>query len=168
MAKPTKRSPTSTTLKYPVEVRVERAKFELFEGVQHLDIAALERARRAEIEVGYVKTDCCRQLVRAVVRKGEVTKLKLEPCDEDGKQPASPELTKLLKTAARKTEPTGERPPKFPIPVAKFIAKAGLISVDVLVCVRICFLGHCITCCKLEGRDDYICGHVTIDTTKPS
>ena len=168
MAKLTRRSPTSVTLKHPVEVRVERARFELFEGVQHLDMAALERARRAEIEIGYIKTDCCRQLVRAVIRKGEVTKLKLEPCEEDEKRPVSPELAKLLKTAARRTEPSGERPPKFPIPVARFFANAGLISVDVLVCVKICFLGHCITCCKLEGRDDYICGHVTIDTTKPS
>jgi hypothetical protein len=148
-----------------VKVAVERPEFELLDAVSHLDVAALERATRAEIELGYVENACCRQLVRAVIRKGMVVELKVEPCAGEALEP-SPDLVRLLEAARRKAGRRG-RPGRLPMPVAGFLASAALISVDVLVCVRICFLGWCATCCQLQGNDDWICGRVTIDTTKP-
>ncbi len=167
MARSAKRSPASIRFKHPVEVTAQRAEFELFDAVSHFDVAALERARRAKLEIGVVRTECGRQLVRAVIRKGEVTELKIEPCEEGGKQPLPAEFAPLLKTALRRIAPGSDRRPTFPIPVAKFMANAAAISVDVLICVRICIGSFCVTCCRVEGRKDVICGKVTIDTTKP-
>jgi hypothetical protein len=81
--------------------------------------------------------------------------------------PPRAKVVRLLE-AARRTAGRGGRPGRLPMPVAAFLAGAALISVDVLVCVRICFLGVCATCCQLQGRDEWTCGRVTIDTTKPS
>jgi hypothetical protein len=153
------------TFRHSVKVAVETPEFELLDAVSHLDVAALERAARAEIEVGYVASACCRQLVRAVIRKGMVVEMKVEPCAGEALK-ASPELVRLLE-AARRTVGRGGRPGRLPMPIAAFLASAARISVQVLVCVRICFFGVCVNCCHLEGSDDWICGRVTIDTTKP-
>jgi hypothetical protein len=94
-----------------------------------------------------------------------VVDLKVEPCAGEVLEP-SPDMVRLLE-AARRTVGRGARPGRLPMPVAEFLASAALISVDVLICVRVCFLGWCATCCQLQGNDDWICGRVTIDTTKP-
>ena len=88
------------TFRHSVKVAVERPEFELLDAVSHLDVAALERAARAEIEVGYVESACCRQLVRAVIRKGMVIELKVEPCAGEALEP-SPDLLRLLEAARR-------------------------------------------------------------------
>lgn len=150
---------------HSVKVAVETPEFELLDAVSHLDVAALERAAKAEIEVGYVESGCCRQLVRAVIRKGMVVELKVEPCAGEELEP-SPDLVRLLE-AARRTAGRGTRPGRLPLPVATFLASAALVTVDVLVCVRVCFLGVCATCCQLQGSDQWTCGRVTIDGTKP-
>lgn len=153
------------TFSHSVNVAVETPEFKLLDAVSHLDVAALERAARAEIEVGYVESACCRQLVRAVIRKGMVVELKVELRADEELEP-SPDLVRLLE-AARRTAGRDARPGRLPMPVAAFLASAALISVDVLVCVRICFLGVCATCCQLQGSDEWTCGRVTIDGTKP-
>lgn len=57
------------------------------------------------------------------------------------------------------------------MPVRTFFGSAAVAqqaSVDVLVCVRICILGFCTTCCRVVTvpSSAIICGKVTIDTSK--
>ncbi len=96
MARSTKPPRPLTTLRHTARVEVRRAEFELLASVPHLDVAKLARVARGEIEVGYFRTDCCRQFVRAIVQKGMVTELVVEPCSDDKPEPASPELVASL------------------------------------------------------------------------
>jgi len=171
MARSAKRPKASVTFKHPVQVTAERPEFELLDAVSHLDVAALARKARAEIEIGYVHSGCCRQLVRAVVRKGMVTALKVQPCAGDESKRAPADLAAVLKAAQRRIAPRGGgggRPHHLPMPVASFLARAPVITVDTITCVRICIFGVCVTCCEHLGNPDWICGRITIDTRVPS
>jgi hypothetical protein len=154
MARTAKRARALATFNHPVKITVRRPEFELLASAKQLDIGKLTRV---EIELGYVRTDCCRQFVRAVIRRGMVTRLVVEP----------PELARLLKAASRRISGRpGKRAPKFPMPVATFMSSARLISVDTITCVQICIFGFCTQCCELLGSPgDWIYGRVIVDTT---
>ena len=92
MARSAKRHAALTTFRHPVRVEVRRPVFQPMASVGQLDVAKLERAARAEIELGYFRTGECRQFVRATVRKGMVTELVLEPCSDRKLEGAPPEL----------------------------------------------------------------------------
>jgi hypothetical protein len=68
--------------------------------------------RPPPISLGYIEGGCCRQLVRAIVRKGMVTDLAVEPCPETMSRKAGPELVRLLKVAQRRARAAagGRRP----------------------------------------------------------
>src|SRR5215831_13351942 len=51
--------------KSSVTVDLYQAEFEMFHATRHLDVAKLSRAARAQIEIGALKTDCCKTIVRA-------------------------------------------------------------------------------------------------------
>ncbi len=164
MPRSTKKSRTLATIKQPVTVQVRRPDFELLDSVRLLDLDKLSRTARAEIEVGYVKTDCCTQLVRAIVRKGMVTELRVEPFSKDESTPVSPALKRLLNLARAKAKASGTRPARLPMPVAQFMQNADDISITVITCFQICLFGWCIACCV--NGDYWFCGKVTVDTTK--
>jgi hypothetical protein len=166
MARAAKRARALVTFNHPVKITVRRPEFELLASVKQLDIGKLARAAHAEIELGYVRTDCCRQFVRAVIRRGMVTRLVVEPCSDGKSVKVSPELARLLKAASRRVAGRpGKRPPKFPMPVATFMSSARFISVDTITCVQICIFGFCIQCCELLGSPgEWACGRVIVDT----
>lgn len=133
-------------MQYPVQVEISRPELELSPSLSHLDVAQLSKAASAEIEIGSIKSDCCRQRVRASIRKGKVTALYAEPCAAS--RPPSADLAKLVKAARRKA--TGQdKPPKWkPMPVADFLQNVSALSGDAWGCVRICILGFCFLCCS--------------------
>jgi len=151
---------------HPVKIEIRQAVITPLKSVAQLDIGKLERAARAEVELGYIEGGCCRQLVRAIVRKGMVTDLAVEPCPETMSRRAGPELVRLLKVAQRRARAAaGGRRPTLPTPVAAFLGNLAL-SVKGLSCFEICLFGWCIACCTRTDIDaDWICGKLTIDTT---
>ena len=108
----------------------------------------MKRAPRAEIEVGFFESKSCRRPVRAIVEKGMVTRLQVEPCsDATEDKPVSPELRKLLKAAAREARSRRcSTKHELPLPVGEFVANAEAI-VRQIDCFCICFFGYCIICC---------------------
>lgn len=156
MRRPAKKTRPVIKFKHPVDVEVYKSGFELFESVRQLDIAKLARSARAEIEVGYIKTDSCRRIVRAVIRKGMVTALKIDSSD-DKRAPSSPELTRLLNEVQRKAPGIPERPPRLPVSVATFMADPGGFASETIYCWSICLYGHCLICCKIESTGQWMC-----------
>ena len=159
MAQSAKKSRPVATFKHPVTVEVYRSEFEVFASVRHLDTAKLARAASAEVEVGCIKNSCCPQMVRAVIKKGLVTGLAIDSCPESKQERPSAEIVRLLNLAQRRASKPGNRPPRFPIPVATFMRQAATISSDTitLTCVSICIHGACILCCKNEGTGEWTC-----------
>ena len=151
MARSKKHSSRSIVLHPKVAVEVTEARFREFESLRHLDVARLSRAASARIEVGYFETGCCSRAVHAVVKKGKVTKLELEPCE--GKVRMTSDLKKVVEAAAKKLAAgRGGRTP-LPVPVSEFLAAPLIITVDVMFCFQICCFGYCITCC-IDTEDD--------------
>jgi hypothetical protein len=167
MAKSTKRARPFTTFKHTVPIEVRRAEFELLASVALLDGAKLARAARAKIELGYFKTDCCRNLVRAIVEKGMVVKLTVEPCSDHKSRPASAELVRLLDLARQHVTPPNGRPFSHPVPVAEFMREAGDITIQTITCVQICIFGRCWVCCSSPFGPEWNCGDTLIIHTGP-
>jgi hypothetical protein len=137
----------------------------MLDSVRHLNFQSLEKAAHAEVEPGEVKTECCHHLVRAVIRKGSVTGLKIEPISKEARTPITPALRPLVDAVKRKLKVHSSKAPKFPILVAKFfVGDVADISVTTITCIQICFFGWCTACCF--NGDIAICGKLTIDTTK--
>ncbi len=172
MARSAGKARVLATFTYPTKVEVRQPEFERLGSVRHLDVNALSRAAKAEIELGYVNTCCDRQMLRAVISKGMVTGLRVDAPAQKNRSSISPEFAKMFKEArkaALKSRPAG---PRFPLPLKEFLkTSVADLEIQTLVCIRICLWGSfCITCCvRTDIPDsDPICGHVTIDTTKPS
>jgi hypothetical protein len=170
-----KNSGVLATIKYPVTVEVSVPEFEALDAIRHLDVKALAKSARAEIGLGYINSCCGRQLVRAVIRRGMVTGLRVDEPPKKDRTPVPPELAKLLREARNAAVRRRGRPPKFPIPVENFFSTGvayDIICVQTLQCIRICFVfgllkPFCTTCCWRtdEPGQEPICGLVTIDTT---
>ena len=167
MAPPRKRSTRPlATFAHPVRVEVRRPAFELLASVPYLDVGRLTRAARAEFEVGQFGDGDCRALVRAVVRRGMVTELVAEPCPSHEPERASPELVRLLNTAARRAATGAARPPKLPVPVADFVSAAQGITVSTIICIQVCVLGFCFVCCQMAHfPGQWVCGKQVVVKT---
>jgi hypothetical protein len=162
MPRPAKRREPPIIFKYPAQVEVRRPKFEPFASLRQLDLEKLASAEIAKVELGYLKTECCQQLVRAIVRKGMVTEIQVQPCDEPGRIKPSPEMMKLVAAALKRAAKGSPRPPKFPMTFPAMLE--SLISVTTITCIQICVFGWCIACC-IGPTGNVFCGRVTIDTT---
>ena len=164
MARAAKKSPPLLTFNHPIKIEVRPSEFKWLDSVRHLDMQALEKAARIEVEIGEVKTECCQHLVRAVIRKGMVTGLRVEAMEKTSGSPITPELKRLLMVVRRKLLARHKSGPRLPMPVKTFLkSDVTLISVTTITCIQICFLGWCIACCFSDTN--IFCGKVTIDTT---
>lgn len=145
MARSKKYSPRSIVLHRNVAIEATPLPFRPFESVRHLDVARLCRAAHARLELGYFDTGCCRRILHAVVRKGKVVKLELEPC----KQPvaATPDLKKAVGAAVRRIAARERASVSLPVPVHQFLAEESSFHVSAWFCIKICCFGHCIMCC---------------------
>lgn len=163
MPRSAKRREPSIVFKYPALVEVRRPKFEAFASLRQLDLEKLAGADLAKIELGYIKTECCQQLVKATIRKGMVTEVQVQPCDEAARTKPSPEMKKLVAAALKRAARGNPRPPKFPMTISALME--NLISVTTITCIQICVFGWCIACCIGPTIGDVLCGRITIDTT---
>ena len=157
-----KRSAVVTSFDQKTRVDVELAQFKVLASVRHLDVAKLAREGSTSIEVGFFETDCCHRMVRAVVRKGMVTELLLEPCDDKKMQAPSPELVRLFELARRRL-PRARRSFRGPMPLAEFLDDVAALTVETITCIRICILGFCFVCCTTKIPNlPVVCGEKVI------
>lgn len=145
-----------------IDIEVTPVPFVPFESLRNLDLEALARAPRAVVELGQIETECCRRTARALIKKGYVTEVRLDPCGAKGKPaPIDRDFAKLIAQADAKLRGKGGGGVKLPIPVAKFFARKGVIGVDIpasWTCYRICptLFGKqifCMTCCVTTLAD---------------
>jgi hypothetical protein len=158
MARTASRSRPVARFSHPAKVDVYLPTFELLKSVRHLDIDRLARAASAEFEVGYFKTRCCQYLVRAVVRRGMVTKLVSEPGPDSGQMAVSREFANLLDVARRRAMQTlGRRSSRLPMPLHVFMRDpAAAVTMDEpsVWCFKICIYGYCLECCLFKFPGD--------------
>ena len=154
------KKPRAAKLQQTVDVEVSRVPFVPFEAARRLDVDKLVRASRAVVELGQFESECCKRTVRAVVKKGYVTEVRIDPC-EDGKPGKLPrELDKLLARADAKLSSSRSKPVKLPIAVTDFFGARGFIDIDIpatWTCYTICvgFFGYvaCFVCCVTTIHD---------------
>jgi hypothetical protein len=77
------------------------------------------------------------------------TKVGLEPCS--GQVRPTPEVSKLIQTAASKLGPRQNNPKQLPVPVQEFLADAEALVIVVWGCIKICIFGYCLFCCYSVG-----------------
>jgi hypothetical protein len=137
----------STKIKHEVELDVQPLEFQRFDTVHYLDPRHFASIEHARIEIGQFKGECCHRIVYAVIKKGVVTALEMDPCA--GGARLSKELAELVKSITRKMrrDATGA---KLPIPLDRFIETPDQIVIETWTCIRICVWGVCVTCCQ-EG-----------------
>jgi hypothetical protein len=167
MARLTKQPRPLLAFKHPVRIEVYRPEFDLFTSVAHLNITKLARAARAEIELGTLKTSCCSPIVCALIRKGMVTELRVNPCPEGKSEPLTPECIRLLNLARRRARQRRSGPGPLPMPVAKFMSVAQEISTETLNCFSVCLFGHCLICCHIQSTDRWVCSTIGIVVKPP-
>lgn len=155
-----------------VDVEVFQPQLELSPSLRFLDLDVLSRVARADILVGSIAGGCCGLAVHAQVRKGRVVGIRAQGCATEQATSLSREHRKIMAAAIERVASGRRKRSRLPMPVAEFFGRdtvARQTSIDVLVCVRICILGFCTTCCRVITRpnSDITCGAVTIDTTRP-
>jgi|SRR6185436_1679200 len=145
MVRAAKSSTRSFIVNQRVAVRVTPVPFTPLATLDALDVGRLKRAARKRIEVGYFESECCRRMVYAIVRKGMVVKLELDPCE--GEVQTTPETEQVIKSAlARMRAGKGGRK-VLPVPVERFMANAPGLIIQIWGCIRICCFGYCLFCC---------------------
>jgi len=154
MARTQKRSSHSIRVKQKLAIEVRQAPFKTFESIRHLDIARLERAAHARFEVGQFEAGCCHRTVHAIVRKGKVTKLEVEPCGKPAR--VTPELKKAIQAARKAFAARHGGSTRLPIAVGRFVGNARGLTIEVFGCFQICIFGWCLLCCTWPD-------HVTCD-----
>lgn len=140
---------TSATMRYLVPMKVRRPKLDVLPSVAYLDIAKLAQAENATVELGSIQSGCCPRRVSAHIRNGKVASLEVQGCPDS--KPPTPEIRRLLKTADKSLGGSGTTSKFRPVPVADFFRNGAGLTIDIFVCIEICFLGYCLLCCIGEG-----------------
>ena len=151
----------------PHRFRIERVRpiFTPLASLSQLDFGKLSRTARIELELGYLSAGRCRQMVRATVKKGMVTRLDIDSCTDKTAQRAPRELQQLVRKAHRVVaRRLGPQTP-LPIPIERFLPSAARILIETITCYKICLYGPwaCIYCCTRPGGG-LVCGSDVIVT----
>jgi hypothetical protein len=143
---------------------IYRTRIVMARHVRYLDLAALKKARRAEIEIGSVTAGASTVSIVAEIKNGLITRLSPAHCEECGprrSKRARPQhdRKKLLRDVFSKLHTLGVGGgPTLPIPVARVAGPAG-ITIDVVGC------SNGAVCITIETDDGYGCMYCTDGTT---
>jgi hypothetical protein len=158
------RTQAKAEFKHMVPIKVSRPRFKLSTAFANVDVERISSKANVEIEVGTFEGDGCGRAVTAVVKKGNVVRLKVLPCAEVTPIPVDAALKGLLAAARKKLGEKG-KPPKFrSMNFAAFQRNADDITVTTITCVQICIWGHCFVCCTTPFGDILCGGGITIHT----
>ena len=157
----------SVKLQQGVEFEFVPATFVPFQSLQTLDVEKLAKARHAVVEFGQFESASCKQTLRAVIKNGRVTEVKLDACG-DAKVKLTAGFARLLARAHAKQKRSRTPAPRLPLPVASFFLRRGAFGdvtinddiINGMICYRVCidFFGTliCSTCCG-TSTGDVIC-----------
>ena len=130
----------STTI--PMRVEVRKPDFQPLSSLRSLDLTRLSKGNH-KVEIGFMDTGGCRNLVRAVIRNGIVTGCEVEPCKHSD-TPAPPEVLSVFAKARTKV-----KVPKWkPIPVARLLGVETGNPNPLPDCFMVCWKGVCYVCCN--------------------
>src|SRR5689334_7578616 len=104
---------------HPVELRASQVPVKYLASLRNVDVHKLARARRAEIELGYIKTSCCHHVARAIIRNGTVTEVRIDPGSSKKSPPLPPDVERVLEVTRKKLAAKRQQPGRFPMPVKK-------------------------------------------------
>jgi len=160
-------------VKLSAGIEIRQPRLTLSGALRFLDLEALSRIGRTEVAIGEIDGGCCQHTVYAAARRGMVVDVYPEPCPREDRVKLSKQDAQLITAAIQRSRAKRRAGRKLPLPVRTFFGSAAVaqqVTVQTLTCVRICIFGACITCCRRTdiANGDLMCGHVTIDTTKPS
>jgi hypothetical protein len=152
-----------------VEFEVTPVPFVPFQSLRTLDLDRLARARHAVVELGQFESNRCKRTVRAVIKAGQVTEVKVDPC-RDVKAKVPPEFARLISRARRALKRSTPPTPRLPMSVARFFVRQTSGDIEIgpaTVCLTICidFFGTriCTVCCVIPdtGRGEQTnCGSI--------
>jgi hypothetical protein len=146
----------SVKLRQAVQFEVTPVPFVPFQSLRTLDLDRLARARHTVVELGQFESERCKRTVRAVIKAGQVSEVKVDPC-RDAKARVPPAFAKLVARAHAKLKRSTSSTPRLPIPVASFFARNSnddiviVIDLSQPICYTVCIdfsgLRFCSTCC---------------------
>ena len=151
------RAHSSTEFKYMMPIKASRLRFKLSVAFANIDAAKISSKASVEVEVGTFEGDGCGRVVTAVVKKGEVIRLKVSPCAAVAPVTVDPSLKNLMIAARKKLGEKGTSSKFRPMNFAAFQQGAHDFTVKTITCIQICIWGHCIVCCTTP-YGDFICG----------
>jgi hypothetical protein len=159
------RNPRTLVIHQKVSLTVREARFRTFDTLKQLDVQRLKRAARARFEVGWFEGGCGQRIVHAIVQKGRVTRLEIEPCQSPVRMSAE---WRPIAQAARKALAAGHRTThSLPVSVEHFLSNAAAFSIDIWGCFTICIWGYCLECCFGFDTPSMNECHVWVSTSKP-
>ena len=128
-----------------------------------LDVQKLSKGSH-RVEIGVMEGGCCPKLVRAVIRKGMVTRLEAEPCAHSERVPPK-SITKEMSAVLAEVRRRIDQDPWQPVPVSELvsIAQQGRYPTRIgwgAGCIYICIWHYCLFCCIWPPR-------CWIETRKP-
>ena len=103
-----------------MEFEVTPVPFVPFQSLRTLDLDRLARARHAVVELGQFESDRCKRTVRAVIKAGQVTEVKVDPC-RDAKAKVTPEFARLMARARATLKRSTQSPHSILTRKARFI-----------------------------------------------
>ena len=103
----------------------------------------------------------CRRTVRAIVRKGLVTALRVEDCKDCKSVRMSPDVRALLRSVQRRLK-AGDHRPWRPIPVSEFLKDDDDTVSGTCYLIFIRIFNILFFCCKFEGGFESKCTAVIV------
>ena len=163
MTKSNQGSAPSFKLRYTSEVTVRAPEFQVAQSLQYLDIESLSRASKAKVDIGFFKAPCCERRVHAVIERGIVAGLEMEPCSGTAAPP--PEALAFVAAALKRAGRSSTRKWK-PIPVRDFLGRVAERVRAETTCIEFTIFGHTYFCCRTDNGPISCVGIEPITTKK--
>jgi len=144
------------TFRHPMTVEVIAPTFVPLTSLVTQDVQKLSKGSH-KIEIGFMEGGCCPKMVHAIIRKGMVTRIEVEPCEHSEQvlpKAMSKEMSEVVAQARRKIE----QDPWQPVPVAELIDSIAMdSSYPTRIgwgagCIYICVWHYCLFCCIRPPR----------------
>jgi hypothetical protein len=105
-----------------VKAEVYKAKFQAFQAIKYLNVAALKKAKKAVIEIGWIEAAGVNATLAAEIRNGAITRIRPMFCKNCVKEKAvakadTKELKKVSREALKRVREGGYPVVKLPIPI---------------------------------------------------
>lgn len=119
------------------KARIYRRRIVNASHMRYLNLAALKKARRAEIELGSVTVGALTAVIVAEIKQGLITRLRPAHCQKCGRRRsirarAQRDRTKLLRNIFSKRAP-GTAPTALPIPVERLAGSRSNLTITIVI-----------------------------------